>query len=139
MNGEEPFEVLTEREHEILVCLAERLTNQEIADRLYLSVKTVKWYNTQIFEREISQKGALRLPPDTILFHIRRLNHMSFSCVACGQCSEVCPADIPVSTIFKKTGEHTAKIFDYVPGIDLKEPVPVSVFKEDELKELGED
>ncbi len=42
---------LTERERTILACLAERLSNQEIADRLCLSLKTVKWYNTRIFEK----------------------------------------------------------------------------------------
>jgi predicted ATPase/DNA-binding CsgD family transcriptional regulator len=47
----QPLESLTDREREILACLAQRLSNQEIADKLYLSIKTVKWYNTQIFEK----------------------------------------------------------------------------------------
>src|SRR4051812_18732047 len=51
MAPEQLVELLTEREREILACLAESLSNQEIADRLYLSLKTIKWYNTQIFEK----------------------------------------------------------------------------------------
>lgn len=51
LDAEQPLQSLTTREREILRCLAERLSNQEIADRLYLSLKTVKWYNTQIFEK----------------------------------------------------------------------------------------
>jgi len=96
-------------------------------------------YDASHIEGELFKKGALRLPPDTLLYHIGRLTHMSFSCVGCGLCTEVCPAGIPVSTIFMKTGEETAQIFDYIPGRDIEEPVPVTVFKEEELSELGED
>ncbi len=95
-------------------------------------------YNTPILERELEQKGALRLPPDTIFFHIGRLSHMSFSCVGCGQCSDVCPANIPVAAIFKKTGESVAGIFDYIPGKDVEEDIPVMIYKEEELSKLGE-
>ncbi len=94
--------------------------------------------NVDGFKQELQQKGALRLPPDTVFFHLGRLTHMSFSCVGCGQCTDVCPADIPVASIFKKTGEATAALFDYIPGRDLKEDIPVMVFKEEEFSELGE-
>jgi predicted ATPase/DNA-binding CsgD family transcriptional regulator len=42
---------LTEREQEILACLAEGLSNQAIANRLYLAEKTVRWYNSQIYSK----------------------------------------------------------------------------------------
>ena len=42
---------LTEREQEILACLVEGLTNQEIADRLFLSITTIRWYNSQIYSK----------------------------------------------------------------------------------------
>ena len=44
-------ETLTQREHEILVCLADGLSNQEIANKLFLAEKTVRWYNTQIYRK----------------------------------------------------------------------------------------
>lgn len=44
-------EPLTEREQEILTCLVEGLSNREIADRLFLSPSTVKWYNSQIYSK----------------------------------------------------------------------------------------
>ena len=44
-------EPLTEREKEILTCLAEGLSNQEIANQLYLADKTVRWYNSQIYSK----------------------------------------------------------------------------------------
>jgi len=44
-------DTLTEREHEILMCLAKRLSNQEIANRLHLSEKTIRWYNSRIYAK----------------------------------------------------------------------------------------
>jgi formate dehydrogenase subunit beta len=94
-------------------------------------------YDTPYFEKELAGKGALRLPPDTIFFHLGRMTHMSFSCVGCGVCSDTCPVGIPVAAVFKKVGEHTASLFEYVPGRDVEEAIPVMVFKEEEFHELG--
>lgn len=54
-------EPLTQREQEILACLAEGLTNQEIANQLYLAEKTVRWYNSQIYSKlgVSSREGAV--------------------------------------------------------------------------------
>ena len=96
-------------------------------------------YAMPYFEKELEHKNALRLPPDTIFFHLGRLTHMSFSCVGCGLCSDVCPVDIPVSQVFKRTGEQTAGLFEYVAGRDVEESIPVLVYKEEEFLEIGED
>src|SRR5689334_3348048 len=45
------FEPLSPREREILALLAEKLSDQEIADRLVIAPTTVKWYNRQIFNK----------------------------------------------------------------------------------------
>jgi len=50
-NRQPPSEILTEREQKILILLADGLSNQEIANRLYLAEKTVRWHNTQIFRK----------------------------------------------------------------------------------------
>ena len=42
---------LSDREHEILQRLADGLSDQEIADGLYLSLNTIKWYNRQIYAK----------------------------------------------------------------------------------------
>jgi two-component system response regulator NreC len=42
---------LTEREREVLTLIAEGLTNQEIAQRLYISVKTVQTHRAHIMEK----------------------------------------------------------------------------------------
>lgn len=44
-------EPLSQREVEILGLIAEGLSNREIAERLFLSVDTVKWYNKQLFSK----------------------------------------------------------------------------------------
>lgn len=81
------------------------------------------------------QKGMLKMPTDTLFYHLTRLAHMSTACVGCGQCSNACPNDIPVMQLFRTIAAHTQKGFDYEPGRSLEEPPPLSVFKE---KEFGE-
>lgn len=44
-------ETLTQREHEILHLIVEGHTNKEIADKLVITVMTVKWYVTQIYRK----------------------------------------------------------------------------------------
>lgn len=51
MDEQPPFEPLSEREREILALLGENLTNREIAERLFLALPTVKWYNRQIYNK----------------------------------------------------------------------------------------
>ena len=49
---EQPKEnVLTEREMEVLQCLVEGMSNKEIADRLFISDKTVKIHVSKIFKK----------------------------------------------------------------------------------------
>jgi len=84
-----------------------------------------------------SKKGAVKLPTDTIFFHLGRLSHMSTSCIGCGLCSDACPNDIKVYELFHLVSNETQAAFDYKPGRDLEEEAPLVTFKEDELKELG--
>jgi formate dehydrogenase subunit beta len=90
------------------------------------------------YESEAERKGGTRVPAGTIFYHLGRLAHMSVSCTGCGMCADVCPVNIPVSTIFSKVGESVQKAFDYSPGLDVEEPVPFSIYKEEEFTEIGE-
>ena len=80
--------------------------------------------------------GGLRLPPETLLFHIGRMLHMSLSCVSCGACEDACPTSVPVAQVFSLVGNKNQEEFDYVPGKSLDEPPPLRVYKEEEFEEV---
>jgi len=81
-------------------------------------------------------KTALRMPTDTVLFHLTRLAHMSLSCVGCGQCSNACPNDVPVVELFRTVAARTQEAFAYQPGRSPDEPIPLSVFQAKEFAEV---
>jgi len=102
------------------------------------------FFDSPVFEFEAEKylgwaqrKGALRMPTDTLLFHLTRLNHMVISCVGCGLCTEACPNDIPVFDVFRLVGYQVQKTFDYVPGRSLDEELPLTTFREAELTDIG--
>jgi formate dehydrogenase subunit beta len=84
------------------------------------------------------QKGAYRMPPDTMLFHLTRMNHMALSCVGCGMCTEACPSELPVGMVFRAVGQRLQQTFEYLPGRNISEPLPLVTFKADEWTEVGE-
>jgi formate dehydrogenase subunit beta len=84
------------------------------------------------------QKGAFRMPPDTTLFHMTRLNHMSLSCIGCGMCTEACPSELPVGMVFRAIGQRVQAEFAYTPGKSLEDPLPLVTFKADEWEKIGE-
>lgn len=88
------------------------------------------------YELWLERKGMVRLPSDTLLFHLTRLNHMSTSCVSCGMCETSCPVGIRLTRIFSFIGEETQKIFDYEAGRSLSEELPVATFREKELDKV---
>jgi formate dehydrogenase subunit beta len=98
---------------------------------------------TDVFDHEpaqylrwAQQKGVLKMPTDTVFYHLTRLAHMSTACIGCGQCSNACPNEIPVMEIFRTISRYTQKAFDYVPGRSVEEEPPLSTFREEEFREL---
>ena len=103
-------------------------------------------FKSPVFDHEPIQymnwtrrKGAYRLPADTTLFHMTRLNHMVLSCIGCGMCTSACPADLPVGQVFRAIGQQVQEVFDYEPGCSVEEPLPLITFREDEWMEVGEE
>ncbi len=82
------------------------------------------------------KRGRLRMPTDTLFFHLTRMAHMSTLCVGCGQCSTACPNDILVSELFGVVAEGAQAVFDYVPGRDPEEAQPLASFREEELHQI---
>ena len=95
-------------------------------------------YKPSNYETDFRKRGGIRVPPRTLFYHLGRLDHISISCVACGSCEDVCPVDIPISVIFKKIGESVQKLFDYIPGKNIEEDIPLITFKEEEFAEVEE-
>jgi len=90
------------------------------------------------FLRKAETKGLFKLPNDSVLFHLGRMNHMILSCVECGLCEQACPNEIPLMDVFIAVAENAQKVFEYHPGKDPKEKIPMIVYREDEFSEVGE-
>ena len=56
------------------------------------------------------------LPPENPMFHLTRAVHMAGRCIDCNLCTEVCPAEIPLRTLYKKVAEIVKDQFQYVTG-----------------------
>lgn len=98
---------------------------------------------TDVFKHDPSQylqwaarKGGIKMPNDTLFYHLTRLAHMSTACVGCGQCSNACPNDIPVMELFRTIAHITQRAFSYEAGISFDQPPPLSQFREEEFPEV---
>jgi formate dehydrogenase subunit beta len=86
--------------------------------------------------RWANRKGVIKMPTDTIFYHLTRMAHMSMACIGCGQCTNACPNDIPVMELFRTVSYRTQKAFGYEAGRSIEEDPPLSIFREDELTEV---
>ncbi len=100
-------------------------------------------FSTDVFNHEpvqylrwANRKGVIKMPTDTIFYHITRITHMSTACIGCGQCTNACPNDIPVMELFRTVSYLTQKAFEYEAGRSIEDDPPLSVFREDELTDV---
>ncbi len=100
-------------------------------------------FTTDVFQHDPPQylqwsrrKGAVKMPTDTVFYHLTRMAHMSTACVGCGQCSNACPNDIPVMELLRTVAQHTQEAFGYEAGRDIDEAPPLSVFLEEEFEDV---
>jgi formate dehydrogenase subunit beta len=82
------------------------------------------------------KNGQVKMPTDTVFYHLTRMIHMSTLCVSCGQCTSACPNDIPLMEVFATTAKLSQKRFDYVPGRCVDEEQPLAAFHEDEFHDV---
>jgi len=61
--------------------------------------------------------------PPNFMFHLIRFSHIADSCVNCGQCQELCPAEIPNTLFMHAQQVEMEKMFGHKPGINMELPV----------------
>jgi len=100
-------------------------------------------FSTDVFDHEPSQylrwakkKGIIKMPTDTVFYHLTRLAHMSTACIGCGQCSNACPNNVPVMELFRTIAAHTQRAFGYEAGRSIEDEPPLSTFREKEFSEV---
>ena len=102
----------------------------------FIQSPTFEWEAEKYLDMA-EKKGALRMPADTLLFHLTRLNHVGLTCTGCGLCQDACPSGIPLLALFRSVGEEVQSVFNYTPGKNPEEEPPLTVFDEDELSWVG--
>lgn len=67
------------------------------------------------------------LPPENPMFHLTRAVHMAGRCIDCNLCTEACPAEIPLRTLYKRVAQIVQDEFGYVTGElgDVKSPLNI--------------
>jgi formate dehydrogenase subunit beta len=100
-------------------------------------------FTTDVFDHEPAQylrwakrKGLIKIPTDTVFYHLTRMAHMSTACIGCGQCSNACPNGVPVMELFRTVARFTQRAFGYTAGLSPDEDPPLSVFREREFSEV---
>ncbi len=80
-----------------------------------------------------------RLPmPNPSMYHLIRAMHMTAKCVACRECEETCPADIPMAVHFRLIARDVQEMFSYETGAILEQKPPqLLVLEEGEYERTG--
>jgi ferredoxin len=75
------------------------------------------------------------LPP---MYHLVRAMHMTAKCVACRECEETCPAEIPMAIQFRLIARDVEKMFGYETGASIdQKPPQLLVLEEGEYERTG--
>jgi formate dehydrogenase subunit beta len=85
------------------------------------------------------RRGTLRMPVETVQFHLTRMAHVMTACVMCGQCESACPSRIPLVEMYAGINRRVQDLFDYQAGRSLEEAPPFTCFSEHENFETGND
>jgi formate dehydrogenase subunit beta len=86
-----------------------------------------------------TRRGTLRMPVETVQFHLTRMAHVMTACVMCGQCQSACPSDIPLVEMYAGINRRIQDLFDYESGRSMEEEPPFTCFSEHENFEAGSD
>ncbi|MFO7751228.1 MAG: 4Fe-4S dicluster domain-containing protein [Desulfobacteraceae bacterium] len=93
-------------------------------------------HNGEQYLRWAESRGTLKMPADTVFYHLTRMAHIGLSCVGCGQCTSACPNGIDLMPMFRTIADKTQARFDYQAGRSVDDPQPLTVFFDDEMTEV---
>lgn len=71
------------------------------------------------------------LPPENPMFHLTRAVHMAGRCIDCNLCTEACPAEIPLRTLYKGVAQIVEEEFGYVTGVSSSDKSPLNILGSD--------
>lgn len=71
------------------------------------------------------------LPPENPMFHLTRAVHMAGRCIDCNLCTEACPANIPLRTLYKKVAGIVQEEFGYITGEIGEDKSPLNILGAD--------
>ena len=71
-------------------------------------------------------------------FQLIRVLHLAGRCTECGECERVCPSNIPLAKLMKKSSQIIERLFDYRTGEKIEVRPPLLTFKDVE-KNIKED
>ncbi len=83
------------------------------------------------YYRWADKEGALRMPTETLLYHLTRMNHVGASCVSCGMCESACPRNIPLTVMFAAVADSVQKALNYTSGKSLNDKIPLSSVRQE--------
>lgn len=69
------------------------------------------------------------------MFHIIRAFHVAGRCTDCGECSRVCPQDIPLHLLNRKLIKDINEFYgEYQAGADIESPSPLTDFTKEDVE-----
>jgi formate dehydrogenase subunit beta len=87
-----------------------------------------------VLERDVPETVTKGVIPPPLTFGMIRVLHVACYCINCGQCEDVCSADIPLSRLTHNLNRASSELFSYTAGVDIKAPLPLCAIPEEEKR-----
>lgn len=75
-------------------------------------------------------------PQDSFFYHLFRAFHLTGRCVGCGECSRVCPQQIPLGLLNQKMAKEANELYGFRSGLDAETCSPLLTFDPDDPEDF---